>query len=102
MIPLRVVWSCLSLEILRLWLLLLRRERLPSAQPHAGGVLVLNHIAPIHNTGNSLMDECLGAGQDLSIRRLAASANKDRNASSGFDNFVVERAKEPNFDSLLH
>ncbi len=58
---------------------------------HAGGVLVLDDIAAIHDAGNALLDECLGAGQNLRIRSFAASADKDRNASSGFDDFVVDR-----------
>jgi uncharacterized protein (TIGR00645 family) len=56
---------------------------------HAGGVLVLDDVASVNDASGALLDECLGAGEDLCIGGLAAAADEDRDPSGGLDDLVI-------------
>jgi hypothetical protein len=57
---------------------------------HAGRIVVLNDIAPVHDSGGALFDELFRAQQDLGVGRFAAAAHQNGNAARNFDDVVVK------------
>ena len=57
---------------------------------HAGGVLMLDHIAAVDDAGHALFDELFRALEDFLVGSLSAATDEHRDASGDFHHFVID------------